>query len=100
MDIGSIVSQRLTAIRRLQENPTDAEALTQMYKAQKNVSLIIQAASSSKQLRFKNKVIKLCYNEYKLKAINNSPNINDLGSISQIANTLFFLICTIFKTLW
>lgn len=41
MDIGSIVSQRLTAIRRLQENPTDAEALTQMYKAQKNVSLIV-----------------------------------------------------------
>lgn len=39
LDIGSIVSQRLTAMRRLQENPNDLEALNQMYQAQKDVSI-------------------------------------------------------------
>lgn len=37
VDIGSIVSQRLTAIRKLQENPNDVQALTQMYKSNKEV---------------------------------------------------------------
>ncbi|XP_060523478.1 protein Son isoform X2 [Cylas formicarius] len=32
-DIGSIVSQRLTAMRKLQENPNDVQALSQMYKS-------------------------------------------------------------------
>jgi hypothetical protein len=38
-DIGSIVSQRLTAMRKLEENPTDSEALQQMYHAQKSLAL-------------------------------------------------------------
>ncbi|KAG8289696.1 hypothetical protein J6590_098988 [Homalodisca vitripennis] len=46
MDISSIVSQRLMAMRRLQENPTDPEALTQMYAAQQNM----QSWAESKQL--------------------------------------------------
>lgn len=37
VDIGSIVSQRLTAMRRLQENPNDVQALTQIYKSNKEV---------------------------------------------------------------
>ncbi|XP_074034056.1 son RNA binding protein isoform X2 [Leptinotarsa decemlineata] len=44
-DIGSIVSQRLTAIRRLQENPHDVQALTQMYKSNKEM----QSWATSKQ---------------------------------------------------
>lgn len=42
MDIGSIVSQRLTAIRKLQENPNDVQALTQMYKSNQEVICIFQ----------------------------------------------------------
>ncbi|XP_066587221.1 protein Son-like isoform X2 [Prorops nasuta] len=34
MDIGSIVSQRLAAMRKLRENPNDVCALNEMYKAQ------------------------------------------------------------------
>jgi hypothetical protein len=37
LDIGSIVSQRLTAMRKLQENPNDVQALSEMYRAQKDV---------------------------------------------------------------
>lgn len=37
MDIGAIVSQRLAAIRKLQENPNDIQALNQMYKSNKEV---------------------------------------------------------------
>lgn len=37
MDIGAIVSQRLAAIRKLQENPNDVLALSQMYKSNKEV---------------------------------------------------------------
>nr|CAD7458666.1 unnamed protein product [Timema tahoe] len=37
LDIGSIVSQRLTAMRKLQENPHDVQALNEMYKAQKSM---------------------------------------------------------------
>lgn len=33
VDLGSIVSQRLTAMRKLQENPHDVQALTEMYKS-------------------------------------------------------------------
>ncbi|CAG0887211.1 unnamed protein product [Darwinula stevensoni] len=36
--ISDIVSQRLNAIRRLQENPHDVEALNMMYKAQEEMS--------------------------------------------------------------
>lgn len=36
-DVGAIVSQRLAAIRRLQENPNDSQAISEMYKAQKEV---------------------------------------------------------------
>nr|XP_015839551.1 PREDICTED: protein SON isoform X2 [Tribolium castaneum] len=45
VDIGSIVSQRLTAIRKLQENPNDVQALTQMYKSNKEM----QSWAQSKQ---------------------------------------------------
>ncbi|KAH1027973.1 hypothetical protein HUJ05_001386 [Dendroctonus ponderosae] len=33
VDLGSIVSQRLTAMRKLQENPHDVQALSEMYKS-------------------------------------------------------------------
>ncbi|XP_066999479.2 protein Son isoform X2 [Anabrus simplex] len=39
LDIGSIVSQRLTAMRKLQENPNDSQALTEMYQAQKDMQV-------------------------------------------------------------
>ncbi|XP_019880643.2 protein Son isoform X2 [Aethina tumida] len=45
VDIGSIVSQRLTAMRRLQENPNDVQALTQIYKSNKEM----QSWAESKQ---------------------------------------------------
>jgi hypothetical protein len=38
LDIGAIVSQRLTAMRKLQENPNDVQAISEMYHAQKGVS--------------------------------------------------------------
>nr|NP_001262426.1 Son RNA binding protein, isoform B [Drosophila melanogaster]NP_649914.1 Son RNA binding protein, isoform A [Drosophila melanogaster]Q9VHB0.1 RecName: Full=Protein Son; AltName: Full=RNA-binding protein Son [Drosophila melanogaster]AAF54409.1 Son RNA binding protein, isoform A [Drosophila melanogaster]AGB95808.1 Son RNA binding protein, isoform B [Drosophila melanogaster] len=38
MDVSSIITQRLSAIRRLQENPADSEALKMMYTAQRNMS--------------------------------------------------------------
>ena len=37
-DISAIVSQRLAAMRKLEENPNDPEALAAMYKAQKQMS--------------------------------------------------------------
>lgn len=40
-DVGAIVSQRLAAIRRLQENPNDSQAISEMYKAQKEVRYIL-----------------------------------------------------------
>lgn len=39
LDIGAIVSQRLTAMRKLQENPNDVQAISEMYRAQKDVSM-------------------------------------------------------------
>jgi hypothetical protein len=39
LDIGAIVSQRLTAMRKLQENPNDVQAISEMYRAQKGVSI-------------------------------------------------------------
>jgi hypothetical protein len=39
LDIGAIVSQRLTAMRKLQENPNDVQAISEMYRAQKGVSM-------------------------------------------------------------
>ncbi|XP_033165315.1 protein SON [Drosophila mauritiana] len=38
MDVSSIITQRLSAIRRLQENPADSEALKMMYTAHRNMS--------------------------------------------------------------
>ncbi|KAH8418495.1 hypothetical protein KR009_005672 [Drosophila setifemur] len=38
MDVSSIITQRLSAIRRLQDNPTDSEALKMMHNAQRNMS--------------------------------------------------------------
>ncbi|XP_017117531.1 protein Son [Drosophila elegans] len=38
MDVSSIITQRLSAIRRLQDNPGDSEALKMMYNAQQNMS--------------------------------------------------------------
>nr|CAI5838941.1 unnamed protein product [Callosobruchus analis] len=45
VDISSIVSQRLTAMRKLQENPHDVQALTQMHKSNREM----QSWASSKQ---------------------------------------------------
>ncbi|KAK5650990.1 hypothetical protein RI129_002019 [Pyrocoelia pectoralis] len=45
IDIGAIVSQRLTAMRKLQENPYDIEALNEMHKSQKEM----QTWAESKQ---------------------------------------------------
>ncbi|CAH2011065.1 unnamed protein product [Acanthoscelides obtectus] len=45
VDISSIVSQRLTAMRKLQENPHDVQALTQMHKINREM----QSWASSKQ---------------------------------------------------
>ena len=38
VDIGTIVSRRLNAMRKLQSNPSDAEALAEMYEAQQMMS--------------------------------------------------------------
>ncbi|XP_022218623.2 protein Son [Drosophila obscura] len=38
MDVSSIITQRLSAIRRLQTNPTDCEAIKMMYNAQRDMS--------------------------------------------------------------
>lgn len=38
VDIASIVSQRLTAMRKLQENPHDVQAITEMFQAQKEMN--------------------------------------------------------------
>ncbi|CAG0891329.1 unnamed protein product [Cyprideis torosa] len=45
MSLSEIVSQRLSAVRRLQENPVDTEALSLMYKLQKEMN----AWATSKQ---------------------------------------------------
>ncbi|XP_056640314.1 protein Son isoform X1 [Diorhabda sublineata] len=45
VDIGSIVSQRLSAMRKLQENPNDVQALTQIYKSNREM----QSWATSKQ---------------------------------------------------
>ncbi|XP_045467518.1 protein Son isoform X2 [Harmonia axyridis] len=45
IDIGAIVSQRLSAMRKLQENPNDVQALSQMYQSTKEV----QTWAESKQ---------------------------------------------------
>lgn len=37
IDIGSIISQRLAAIRKLRENPSDACAQNEIYRAQNEV---------------------------------------------------------------
>lgn len=39
IDIGSIVSQRLAAMRKLRENPNDVCAQNEMYRAQNEVLL-------------------------------------------------------------
>ncbi|XP_044740119.1 protein Son [Chrysoperla carnea] len=46
LDIGSIVSQRLTAMRKLQENPNDSQAVAEMYRAQQEM----QNWATSKQM--------------------------------------------------
>ncbi|KAF5270378.1 hypothetical protein FQR65_LT05566 [Abscondita terminalis] len=45
IDIGMIVSQRLTAMRKLQENPYDVEAINDMHKSQREM----QSWAESKQ---------------------------------------------------
>lgn len=45
LDISSVVSQRLTAMRKLQENPHDVQALSEMYKSNKKM----QTWAKSKQ---------------------------------------------------
>lgn len=39
LDVTSIITQRLNAMRKLQDNPHDSEALKQMYNTQKDVSV-------------------------------------------------------------
>lgn len=41
IDIGSIVSQRLAAMRKLRENPNDVCAQNEMYRAQNEVLLYV-----------------------------------------------------------
>lgn len=41
VDITSAVTQRLSAMKRLQENPNDTEAMMEMNKAQQEVQLTI-----------------------------------------------------------
>ncbi|XP_058790256.1 protein Son isoform X2 [Phymastichus coffea] len=43
VDISSIVSQRLAAMRKLSENPNDIQALNQMYKAQTEMKTWIES---------------------------------------------------------
>ena len=38
LDVTSIITKRLNAMRKLQENPMDSEALKLMYNSQKDVS--------------------------------------------------------------
>lgn len=38
LDVTSIITKRLNAMRKLQENPMDSEAITLMYRTQKDVS--------------------------------------------------------------
>ena len=49
-DISEIVSSRLAAMKKLQENPNDPEALAAMYEAQKQMSN--WAASKNKPGQF------------------------------------------------
>jgi hypothetical protein len=51
LDIGSIVSQRLTAMRKLQENPNDVQALSEMYRAQKDVCTCCTYYAHCRQFR-------------------------------------------------
>ncbi len=37
MNIGLVVSERLSAMRKLQDNPNDSQAITEMYKSQQQV---------------------------------------------------------------
>ena len=53
-DISAIVSQRLAAMRKLEENPNDPEALAAMYKAQKQMST--WAESKNKPGQFVGKI--------------------------------------------
>ncbi|XP_059149540.1 protein SON-like [Physella acuta] len=39
IDIGTIISERLQAVRKLQENPYDVQALTKMHKVQEQASM-------------------------------------------------------------
>ncbi len=50
VDIGTIVSQRLSAMKKLSDNPNDPEALQTMYEAQKQMSA--WAASKNKPGQF------------------------------------------------
>lgn len=38
LDVSSIITKRLNAMRKLQDNPLDSEALKLMYNTQKDVS--------------------------------------------------------------
>ncbi|XP_050307702.1 protein Son [Anthonomus grandis grandis] len=49
-DIGSIVSQRLTALRKLQENPHDVKALGDMYKSNKEMETWAKSKQQFSQL--------------------------------------------------
>ncbi|XP_018318501.1 protein SON isoform X2 [Agrilus planipennis] len=47
VDIGMIVSQRLSAMRKLQENPNDVQAISEMYRAQREVNYAIMGTKQT-----------------------------------------------------
>ena len=47
LDVTSIITKRLNAMRKLQDNPLDSEALKLMYNTQKDVSLILRSPSDT-----------------------------------------------------
>lgn len=48
VDVTSIIAKRLNAMRKLQENPTDPEALKMMYNSQRDVSTFVAYVFSKK----------------------------------------------------
>lgn len=43
MDISKVVAERLSAMRKLQQNPNDSQAISDVYKSQEKVSLWAQS---------------------------------------------------------
>lgn len=52
LDVTSIITKRLNAMRKLQDNPMDSEAIKLMYRTQKDVSSDFNRNSSEFQTLF------------------------------------------------